>query len=46
MAVQAYKNMISRSELGGVAALAVIGVALVALAPTKQPVERASSAGA
>ena len=45
MAVQAYKNMISRSELGGVAALAVIGVALVALAPTKQPVERASSAG-
>ena len=46
MAVQAYKNMIARSELGGVAALAVIGVALIALAPAKQPVERASAAGA
>ena len=36
MAVQAYKNMISRSELTGVAALVVIGVALIMLAPAKQ----------
>ena len=46
MAVQAYKNMISRSELGGVAALVLIGVVLVALAPAKRAVQRASAAGA
>jgi hypothetical protein len=46
MAVQAYNNMISRSELGGVAALVVIGAALIVLAPAKHPVERASAAGA
>ena len=32
--------------LGAVAALVIIGVALIALAPAKQSVERASSAGA
>jgi hypothetical protein len=45
MGVQAFRNMISRGELGGVALLTVIGVALIALAPAKQPaVERASAA--
>jgi len=43
MAVQAYKDMISRSELGG--ALVVFGAALIVLAPAKHPVERASAAG-
>jgi hypothetical protein len=46
MAIQACKNMISRSELAGVAALVVIGAALIVLAPAKHPVERASAAGA
>ena len=41
MGVQAMRNMISRSELVGVALLVVIGVALIALAPAKQPAERA-----
>jgi FtsH-binding integral membrane protein len=36
MAVQAFLNLISRGELWGVAALVVIGVALIALAPAKQ----------
>ena len=36
MGTQAMRNMISRGELGGVAALIVIGVALIALAPAKQ----------
>jgi len=44
MGVQASRNMISHGELGGVAALAVIGVALIALAPAKQPAVRASAA--
>jgi drug/metabolite transporter superfamily protein YnfA len=46
MAVQVFRNLISRGELLGVAALVVIGVALIALAPTKQSVERVSAAGA
>jgi drug/metabolite transporter superfamily protein YnfA len=46
MAVQAYQKMIERRELLGVAALVVIGVALIALAPAKQPGELASAAGA
>ncbi len=46
MAVQAFRNLIPRGELLGVAALVIIGVALVVLAPVKQPVEQASTAGA
>ena len=41
MGTQALRNMVSRGELGGVVALVVIGVALIALAPAKQ---RAASA--
>ena|ERR1700685_114425 len=36
MGTQAMQNMVARVELYGVAALIVIGVALVALAPAKQ----------
>ncbi|MGA8865552.1 MAG: DUF6632 domain-containing protein [Candidatus Sulfotelmatobacter sp.] len=43
MGVQAYLNLIARRELFGVAVFIVIGVALIALAPAKQPVERAST---
>ncbi len=35
MAVQAFRNLIPRGELLGVAALVVIGVALIVLAPAK-----------
>jgi hypothetical protein len=42
MAVQAYLGFIARRELLGVATFAVIGVALIALSPAKQPVERLS----
>jgi len=45
MAVQAFRNLIPRGELLGVAALVIIGVALIVLAPMKQPVEQASTAG-
>jgi drug/metabolite transporter superfamily protein YnfA len=44
MAMQAFRNVIPRGELLGVAALVVIGVALMVLAPAKR--ERASAAGA
>ena len=44
MAVQAFRNLIPRGELLGVAALVIIGVALIVLAPAKQPVERVSAA--
>jgi hypothetical protein len=44
MAVQAFRNFIARGELLGVAVLVIIGVALIALAPGKQSVERASAA--
>jgi hypothetical protein len=37
MGTQALRNMIARGELIGVAVLVVIGVALIALAPAKQP---------
>ncbi len=37
MAYQVYRNLIARGELYGVLALAIIGVALIALAPAKQP---------
>ncbi len=46
MAVQASLNLIPRRELMGVTFFVVIGVALLALAPAKQPVERASSVAA
>jgi hypothetical protein len=46
MAVQVSRNLIPRGELLGVAALLVIGVALIALAPAKQCTKRASVAGA
>jgi hypothetical protein len=40
MAVQAFRNFIPRTELGGVAFFAVIGVTLIVLAPGKQSFER------
>ena len=43
MAVQAFRNVIARGELLGVAVLVVIGVALIALAPAKESVERTSA---
>jgi len=44
MSFQAFRNLIARGELIGSAVLVVIGVALIALAPAKQPVERVSAA--
>ena len=46
MSVQAYLNFIARRELIGSAVFILIGVALVALAPTGQPREVASTASA
>lgn len=46
MGTQAMRDMVSRGELGGVAALIVIGVAFIALAPAKEravPASRPSS---
>ena len=43
MGAQAFLNMVSRGELWGVAALVIIGVALIVLAPAKQSRERASA---
>ena len=43
MAVQEFRNLIQRGELWGVAALVIIGVSLIVLAPAKS-VERASAA--
>jgi drug/metabolite transporter superfamily protein YnfA len=43
MCSQAVLNLISRRELIGSAVLVIIGVALIALAPAKQPVEKASA---
>ena len=42
MAVQEYRNVIERRELAGAVVFAIVGVALVALAPESQPVEKAS----
>ena len=42
MGVQAYLGFIARRELLGVATFFVIGMALIALAPAKQPVEKAT----
>src|SRR5258707_7873434 len=44
MGVQAFRNIISHGELFGVAVLVIIGVALLALAPAKESVERTSAA--
>jgi hypothetical protein len=43
MSFQAFRNLIAHGELIGSAVLVIIGVALIALAPAKQPVERASA---
>ena len=43
MGTQAMRDMIAHGELGGVAALIVIGIVLIALAPAKQPAEPASN---
>jgi hypothetical protein len=43
MGVQAYLSFIARRELIGVATFIVIGAALIALAPAKQPVEKTSA---
>jgi drug/metabolite transporter superfamily protein YnfA len=43
MSLQALLNMIARRELIGSAVFAVIGIALVALAPAKKSVERPSA---
>jgi hypothetical protein len=42
MGTQAYLGLVQRGELIGVAALVVIGVALIVLAPARQSVERVS----
>jgi len=46
MGVQAFRNLIPRGELVGVAALAIIGVTLISLAPAKPSTEQASAVGA
>jgi len=46
MAVQAFLNLIPRRELVGVVVFILIGVALIALAPTKQATEPASAVSA
>src|SRR5580692_12978083 len=43
MAAQEYRNVIERRELAGVVVFAIVGVVLVALAPAKQSVGKASS---
>jgi hypothetical protein len=43
MGTQALRDMVSRGELVGVAALIVIGLALIALAPAKQRAAPAST---
>jgi hypothetical protein len=46
MAGQAFANLIARGELIGSVVLVVIGIAFIALAPAKQPAERASAVAA
>ena len=46
MAGQAFANLIERGELIGSVVLVVIGIAFIALAPRKQPVEKPSAARA
>jgi succinate-acetate transporter protein len=43
MAVQEYRNVIERRELAGVVVFAIVGVVLIAVAPAKQSVEKASA---
>jgi len=43
MSYQAFRNLVAHGELIGSAVLVIIGVALIALAPAKQPVERPSA---
>jgi len=43
MGLQAFRNMIARVELVGVALLVVIGVALIALAPARQVAAQTSA---
>lgn len=43
MSFQAFRNMIPRGELIGSAVLVIIGLALIALAPAKQRVEKAAA---
>ena len=45
MSFQAFRNLIARGELIGSAVLVVIGVALIALAPAKRPVEQSTAVG-
>jgi hypothetical protein len=44
MGVQAFRNLIPRRELVGVAFFVVIGITLIALAPGKKTVEQVSAA--
>ena len=46
MAVQEYRHVIERQELAGIVVFGIVGIVLVALAPAKQPVKRASAAAA
>jgi hypothetical protein len=45
MAGQAFRNLIARGELLGVAVLIIIGAVLIVLAPAKQSGQLASAAG-
>ena len=45
MGTQAFRDMVSRGELGGVAVLLIIGILLIVLAPAKQPADQASGVG-
>jgi hypothetical protein len=47
MAVQAFQNASERGHLvGDIPALLIVGIALIALAPARRPVERVSTLGA
>jgi hypothetical protein len=46
MGTQAFRNVVARGELLGVAVLIVIGITLIVLAPPKQLAERLSARGA
>ena len=46
MGTQAYRKLIEWQEFRGVIVLVIIGVTLIVLTPTKQPVERVSAVGA
>jgi len=43
MGTQAFRRIVERQELVGVAALLIIGVVLIALTPARQSVEQAAS---